>query len=497
MNPTSDPRRWWSLAVLLTAAFMVALDMFIVNVSLPSIQLSLATDFGQLQFIVAGYVLSYAVLLITGGRLGDLFGRKKMFLVGVAGFVLTSAWCGFSGSASMLIAARVLQGISAAALMPQVLSLIQVIFPVEERGKALGLFGAVLGVGGICGQIIGGLLLQANWWGMEWRLVFLVNLPVGILSLLFAAGMLKESYAPERKRLDTAGVGFVSVGLALLVYPLVVGLENDWPLWVYASWALSLIVLTLFVRFENRLLRRGRAPLMPTTLFEAASFRYGMLIALVFYSGNAALYFMFSVFLQAGMGIEPLHTAYMFIPLGVGYFLASLLTPRLQKRFGLRVLQFGTVGMAVGYTALIMVVDNASIEWMHMFVPLLLAGAGQGAVASPLIHTVLAGVRGPHAGAASGVLSTFTQVASAMGVAGIGTLFQSLLTRYTATQPPKAAYAHTMQWSLALVIGLTALTWLLITALMRARNRAAARSGESSPAASSALTEGQVFPAID
>jgi MFS family permease len=440
-------------------------------------QQKLHADFAKLQLIVAAYVLGYAVLLITGGRLGDLYGRKTMFLLGVAGFVATSAWCGLAGSADMLIVARVFQGVSAAAMVPQVLSLIQVTFPAEEKGKALGIYGAVLGLGAIAGQLAGGLLLKADWWGMGWRLVFLVNLPVGIVAFAFAVWLIRESRAAERKRLDTTGVALLTAGLSLFIYPIVVGREAGWPLWAFISLAISLVVLGGFIRFEDSLLRRAASPLLPLTLFRVRPFRIGMGIALAFYSGNAALYFLLSVYMQTGRGATPLQSAYTFVPLAVGFFAASLLSPRWKRRWGNRVLQAGALLMVIGYLCLIEVMGhNAAASWGEMFLPLLIAGLGQGAVASPLIHTVLADVQGEHAGAASGVLSTFTQVAQAVGIAFIGTLYQSLLEQFQSSE-------RTLQWALALISLLALITFALLAAFSRKRVSAAAAGRTSSVAA--------------
>ncbi|MFD1954229.1 MFS transporter [Paenibacillus thailandensis] len=472
-GPTVDPRRWLSLSVVILAAFMVVLDTFIVNVALPSIARDLQADFSELQLVVAGYVLGYALLLVTGGRMGDLYGRKTMFLAGIAGFVAASAWCGLSGTAEMLIAARVAQGVFAAAMMPQVLSIIQVMFPAEEKGKALGIYGAVLGLGAIAGQIAGGLLLKADWWGLGWRLVFLVNLPVGLFAFVFAVWMLRDSRSPQRTRMDIWGVVLLAAGLGLFIYPLAVGREEGWPAWIFVSIAASVPVLVWFVRYENALLHRGASPLLPITLFRNRSFRFGMLISLAFYSGNAALYLILSVFMQSGRGAEPLQSAYAFIPLAAGYFAASLLTPPLKKRWGNRVLLAGTVLMAAGYLLLIEAVGRLNgLGIGEMFIPLLLAGLGQGAVASPLIQTVLSGVQGVHAGAASGVLSTFMQVAQALGIAAIGTFYQSLLTHFGAVDGAGDASVSTLQGSLAAIIALSVLTYLLLAMLGRKPQRA-------------------------
>ncbi|WP_276356125.1 MFS transporter [Cohnella caldifontis] len=466
-NHPVDPRRWMSLSIVILATFMVVLDTFIVNVSLPSIAQDLHTDFSELQLIVAAYVLGYAVLLVTGGRMGDLYGRKTMFLLGMAGFVAASAWCGLSVTPDMLIAARFAQGIAAAAMLPQVLSLIHVMFPAEERGRALGIYGAVLGLGAIAGQLAGGLLLRADWWGLGWRLVFLVNVPVGLVAFAFAAGMLRESKASVKNRLDFIGVVLLAVGLGLFIYPLVVGREAGWPLWAFFSLLASLPVVAGFVRYENRLVRLGAVPLLPMELFRNRSFRLGVIISLALYSGNASLYLLLSVFMQEGRNAEPLQSAYAFVPLALGFFAASLLSPPLKKRWGNRVLLAGALLMVLGYLMLIEAAGRMSgLGIGEMFVPLLLAGLGQGAVTSPLIQTVLSGIQGKYAGAASGVFSTFSTAAQAVGIAVIGTMYQMLL-EFHGGEPLGESGIRTFQGTLVGIILLAAATFLLLAVLDR------------------------------
>ena len=462
-----DPRRWLSLSVIILAAFMVVLDTFIVNVALPSIQAELHANFAKLQLIVAAYVLGYAVLLITGGRLGDLFGRKRMFMIGAAGFVAASAWCGFAESADMLIVARIFQGVLAAAMTPQVLSLIQVTFPAQERPKALAIYGASLGLAAITGQLAGGSLLEADWWGMGWRLVFLVNIPIGIIAILCATWLIRESRAAERKKMDIVGIGLLTAGLGLFVYPLVVGREEGWPIWAFVCMAVSVVILAGFVRYENRLLRRGLQPLLPMTLFKDRSFRIGVLIVSALFSGNSALYFILGVFMQSGRGATPIESAYAFAPMAVGFFAASLLAPRLRLRWGNRVLQAGAILMVISYLSLIGIVgETTGLGMAEMSVPWLLAGLGQGAITSPLINTVLAGVQPQNAGAASGAFMTFLQISSAIGIAIIGTFYQSLIEHYEGNSLA-AAHNHTLQWSLVILVALALLTFVLLSALSR------------------------------
>src|SRR3954452_22774728 len=245
-----DPGRWKSLAVVLSGAFLTALDFFIVNVSIPSIRTSLNATFAEVQFIIASYGLTYAVLLISGGRLGDIYGRRRMFMWGVAAFTVASMLCGLAPSPVSLIAARALQGIAGALLFPQVLSIMQVTFPSYERAKAFGLFGTVIGTSSFSGNVLGGLLVSANIFGLSWRPIFLINLPIGILTVLAAAKFVKESRSPKARKLDLGGVAIMTAALSLLLYPLIEGREAGWPLWAFVCIAASIPALILFVQFE-------------------------------------------------------------------------------------------------------------------------------------------------------------------------------------------------------------------------------------------------------
>src|SRR6202046_305073 len=229
------PRRWLTLVILLLAAFMNLLDVSIVNIAIPSIQRDLHASYADVQWALAGYTLAYALVLITGGRLGDAFGRKRLFLIGVIGFTIMSALCGAAQSAEMLIACRVVQGAMGGIMVPQVLSVIQVISPPAERIKALAGFGVTAGLGTVSGPLLGGLLIQHNLFGWDWRPIFLINVPVGIVAIVASAILVRESRAPRRPRLDPAGVVLVSAALLLLLYPLVEGRQLGWPLWTYVS----------------------------------------------------------------------------------------------------------------------------------------------------------------------------------------------------------------------------------------------------------------------
>src|ERR1051325_2651652 len=325
MTPTDagDPRRWVALPVLLTGAFLPPLDFFIVNVALPSIRGALHASAAQTQFVISAYAAIYAVCLITGGRLGDLFGRRRLFLLGIAGFVMASLLCGLAWSADALLAGRLLQGLAAAALAPQVLASIRVMFPSAEQPGAVALYAATFGLAATLGQVLGGVLIAAGWWGMSWQWIFLVNLPVGIAA--FAGGLrwLRESREAQAKKLDPGGMALLSMALAALVYPLVEGREQGWPSWTWAMLGASLLLFALFLRFEAKLARHGGAPLVDVSLLRHGEFMLGIVVTLGFYLTSAFM-FTYAAYLQGGLGRDALHTGLATLPFTLGYLFASV-----------------------------------------------------------------------------------------------------------------------------------------------------------------------------
>src|SRR5689334_3199856 len=258
----ADRRRWFALAIVMTAAFMDLVDVTIVNIAIPSIREDTGASFGQIQWITAGYALAFAAGLITGGRLGDIYGRKRLFLLGITGFTIASALCGFAANPEMLVASRILQGAMAAMMVPQVLSIVHATFPADERGKVFGLFGAIVGLGAVSGPLLGSLLTEWNLFGLEWRPIFLINLPVGIAALFLGSRYITESKAPRALKLDLVGVALVTLGLLMLLYPLTRGRELGWPLWGYVSMAGAFVVLAALVAYERRKAVRDGSPLV-------------------------------------------------------------------------------------------------------------------------------------------------------------------------------------------------------------------------------------------
>jgi len=423
-----NPRRWAALLSVLTATFMVLLDVSIVNVAIPSIRNNLSASDADIQLIIAGYGLAYALVLITGGRLGDVYGRKRLFLIGMGGFTAASALCGFAQSALMLDLSRVLQGFMAALMFPQVLSVIQVTFPPHERARAFGALGAVIGLATIMGPLVGGLIIRSDVTGDTWRWIFLVNVPVGVVSMFVATRVLPESRAPQASRLDIPGVLLASAGLFLLVYPLVEGQSSGWPLWTYACLALSPMVLAIFVLYERQL-GAGAFPLVQLSLFRIQAFRVGVLISALFLAGIPAFFFTLSLVLQVGLQYTPLHAGLTVIPFSIGSALASAFSARVAGKLGKTTIAVGSFILVAGILGVILTLhlrheDVTSFDLIPAF---FVSGLGLGTVIAPLLNVILSGVPGRDAGSASGVLSTFQQVGGAVGIAVIGVVFFALL----------------------------------------------------------------------
>jgi EmrB/QacA subfamily drug resistance transporter len=457
--------RWLILATVIIGTFMAILDIFIVNVAIPSISKGLHTNFSSIELVIAGYTLAYAVLVITGGRLGDLYGYKRLFMIGMAGFTLASAGCGLAPTIPILIVARVLQGISAALMYPQVLSTIQVTFTGRERNIALGVFGATTGLASIAGQLLGGILIQANLWGLSWRPTFLVNIPFGILALVASSILLvNQPKAASRMRLDVIGVVIVTITLLLLVIPLVDGRETGWPLWMIGSLIASIPFFALFIWFEQRVTRRGGTPLVKLALFKQRSFAVGIVIALAFFAGNAGFLFVFTLFLQLGLGFSPLHAGLTFIPYSVGFFVSSLVAPRLLPRLGRGVLSLGYVTTAIGVflvLAFILLAGSSVSSWI-LIPALLIQGIGQGFGLTPLVGSIVRRVQGQDAGAAAGVLSTAFQVGNVLGITIIGLLFFFFLGTQPITSTHDAQYIAAIGGTLPFVAALALISYGLV-----------------------------------
>lgn len=473
VEDSPDPGRWKSLAVVLGAAFLVALNFFIVNVSIPSIRAGLHATFSEVQLIIAIYGLTYSVLLITGGRLGDIYGRKRIFMWGVVAFTTASMLCGLAPSPVFLIAARVLQGLSAALLFPQVLAIMQVAFSQKERAKAFGLFGTVIGTSSFSGNVLGGLLVSANIFDLGWRPIFLINIPVGLLTVLASAKFVRESRSPKARRLDLGGVAIMTLGLTLLLYPLIQGREAGWPAWAFVSIGAFLPVMILFALYEKRVAEAGGSPLVELSLFEDRAFVIGLNSGICFFGGTAAFLFVSTVFLQNGLGYSAREAGLTFAWFAIAFLASSLASVRIQPKLGSRIINLGTALMITGLTALLFLTSwrGASLRGLELAPVLVVYGAGQGFVMPTLVSTILINIHAHDAGSASGVLSTVQQASFATGVAVIGTVFFSVLGSLTSAE----AFIHALRSALSVNIALLIVTFLLILQIPRFPARDVAR----------------------
>ena len=464
------PKRWLALAVLLIAAAMDLIGMTIATIGLPAIEADLHGGHAAMEWIIAGYGLAFAVGLITGGRLGDVYGRRRVFVIGVVAFTAASALCGLAPTVPVLVAARVLQGLVAALMIPQVLSTVSVIFPSEERAKAFGLFGATAGLATVAGPLLGGALLDGG--GLGWRSIFLVNVPLGIAVSVAATRLVPDSRVEEPPRLDIAGAGLSVLAVALVLVPLVEGPQRGWPPAILAMLAASPLAFLVLAGQQGRREQRGASPLIPPSLFRHRSYVAGTFAGFAFFSAPPALFFVTAITLQE-IGFSPWHTALTFIPLSIASVPAAgaaiVLAPRLGRRLPIR----GTVVVIAGIGLMLVAVESAGADLSSttLLPGLVVTGLGLGLVSPTLMEVVLRDVPPTDVGAASGVLNTVLQLGGAIGIALVGLVFFGSLpsTASSALQVGSIdALTNSLRFVLAVVV-LSALAMLLLPGQTPAR----------------------------
>jgi EmrB/QacA subfamily drug resistance transporter len=409
-------RRWYALATVAAAQFLAVADAFIVNVAIPSIRADLHASGAQIQAIIAVYQIAYAALVITGGRLGDIFGRKRIFLTGVIGFTLASLWCGLASGAPMLIFARGVQGAAAAMMVPQVLASIHTLFPDAARARAFAIFGVAIGLGAAVGFIAGGWLVALNFGGMGWRSIFGVNVPIGIAIVIAAISLMPAMPRSENTRLDLPGAAVLFAGLLGLIVPLMLGREFGWSWWVWLVMAAGAITLAWFLRLERAIERRGGMPLIDLALLEDRVFTAGMCATFCFFLGNLSFYFVLTLYLQNGLGFSAFNAALTVLPLAFAFVAGSRLA-------GGRLIE-GCFVQAGGLAATALLVATVQHPTMAaLMLPLVVFGYGQGMVLAPLFSVVLTNVRHAHAGSGAGILTTTQQIANGTGVVLVGAVY--------------------------------------------------------------------------
>jgi EmrB/QacA subfamily drug resistance transporter len=463
-----DPRRWLMLPIILVATFMSGFDVNVVNVALTTLQHDLHAGPVALQLVVGGYAFTYAAFLVTGGRLGDWFGYRKLFLLGMTAFTIASLLCGLAQSPGELVAARLLQGLTAAAMVPQVIALITASFPVGERPRALSWLGVVMGLGGICGQVLGGVLLDVNAFGLTWRPIFLVNVPIGLITVTLGASLIPHRAAAAaarggRPRLDLVGAAGISVALAFALIPLILGRQEGWPGWAWVLLAASVPTMAASLWWERRLATLGGEPLVDLRLFRTPGLAVGLTINFAFMAILVSMMFVLSILLQTGLGLSPLRGGLPFAPFGLLAMVTSIASRRLVPKLGTRVLTLGglvsTVAMLILAIEMRVLGDDFGALWLQL--PLCVMGVGNGLMLPMLVGAVLTGVRPAQAGAVSGVLTATQQFAGAVGVAAIGTLFFAFLGATPSRSGYVSAANDAILIDLGLLVALVALTFLL------------------------------------
>lgn len=455
-GPARHQPGWAPLLVMLAGTAMTYLDFFIVNVALPSIQHRLNASAAAVQLVVAGFTLAFAVGLITGGRLGDLYGRRRVFMIGLAAFTVASAACGLAPGPGFLVAARVVQGAAAALMTPQVLATLGTVYAGARRARAFAAYGLTMGIAGVAGQLIGGGLITLDVAGAGWRSIFLINVPVGAAALALAPRLVPESRGP-RAGVDLAGTALVTAALAAVVLPLVEGRQQGWPAWAWACMALSPVLLAAFGVQQSARARTGQAPLVRLELFATRSFAAGTLAAVMFGGAPASFFFVLALYLQEGRGLSPLLSGVVFAAVGAGYLAAMLASQRIAARLGRQILSLG--GIVLAGAGLLLAAVAGGPGDLRLLPGLAAAGFGIGLVLVPLTATALEGVAPEHAGAASGIVATGLQVGGSIGVAVIGVVFYGAL--------GSGSYAHAFAASLTVLAGLGLATAAVVQMLPR------------------------------
>ena len=465
------PGRWIAFGVLLGAGFMNLLDLTIVNVALPSLQTAFSATTSQIEWVVAAYILVFALGLLPAGRLGDIYGRRALFISGVTVFTIGSALCGFATSIETLVAARVVQAVGSAMMTPQTLAFVPALFAPREQGVAFALGGLSAGLASVVGPLLGGLLIGADIWGSGWRPIFLVNLPFGVLAIVMAL-----KYVPKLKPQRNMGndfVGIVLAGIALLmvVFPLIEGRQLGWPTWCFVMMLAALPMAWLFIGWQHRQAAKGAAQLLPVALLANRQFLIGTGLAALLFSGIPSFFLVLAIYLQSGFGLVPLQSGLTTIPFSIGVLVASVIASKLGLRWQRERITAGALCLMAGMIIVRFVVAGTedAVVWAWFAPPLFLAGVGLGSTISPLFQMVLSSVAGRDAGSASGALQSFQQVGGALGVAIMGQIFFATLMKGGAA--PHALYSDALR--LALIYNIAAFAvisvavWLLPKPMMR------------------------------
>lgn len=454
--------KWLLLAIISSSVFLSVMDIFIANVAIPHIKTGIHGTDSDIQLVIALYLLGYAAFLVTGGRAGDYLGKKKVFVMAMLLFVITSAVCGFARTPWELNAARFFQGVSAAWMIPQGITYIQELFPGgPERVKALGIYGSVAGSASVIGQFLGGILPETHALLEGWRLIFLINLPIGLLVVPMALFLLPADRRGQRSGFDHSGVLLLTGALVCLIYPLIRGRELSWPLWCVAMLVAGGVLLVLFISDQKQKRSKGHLPLLDVRLFGFRGFNIGMVVVLFYFMVQDSYFLINVMLLETGLGFSSAETGILFVFQGVGYVIASLVSLRLVPLFGKKVLQAGVVIMVVTLALHIVALNGPEVDRQLLYPILFAYGTGCGSVLPSLLAVALKNIPIELAGAASGTFSTFQQTAIALGIGVIGGIFFSCLGPLPDAATYISAYRIATVTNMALLALVGFFLWLL------------------------------------
>jgi MFS family permease len=451
-------RRWFVLAIVVSAQFMFGVDAFVVNVAIPTIARQLHASSAEIESVIAIYLIAYATLVVTGGRLGDIHGTKSVFIAGVIGFTLTSLWCGLARSGPELIVARLAQGATAAMMVPQVLATLHLLFSDGARGRAFGIYGAVLGLAGAAGFALGGILVTADLLGLGWRAVFFVNVPFGLVIALAAWRIMPSVPRRPGTRLDVSGAVVLFAGLLCLIGPLLFGHDFDWKPWLWLVMAAGTAIIAAFPRLERAVARRGGMPLIDLALLSDRAFMRGLCATFFFFFANLSFYLVMTMFMQRALRIPPLQAGLVFVPLALAFVIASRHSGARARHRGTLVLIEGCVLQIAGLALLALTVGLIEAPGAELLALMLaIFGYGQGMVMAPLSSAVLSSVQPASAGSGAGMYGTTAQIANAAGVAAIGAVFFAVEAAQSARQ---ALFSAVDLFALSIAICVAFLNWM-------------------------------------
>lgn len=461
-------QRWFLLLIVCSAIFLSVLDLFIVNVALPAIKSGIKGTDADMQFVIVMYIVGYASFLITGGRAGEYFGKKKVFLTGMLVFTTASFVCGFSQSATQLNIARFIQGISAAFMVPQGMSFIPDLFPdPKERVKVLGVYGSVAGIASVVGQFLGGLIPDLEIISQGWRLIFLINVPIGLIAVVLGFKYLKESQVKIAEKFDFTGSLLLMLTLTAFIYPLIRGRELNWPVWSIALLILSVVLLLAFIYHQWLSKSLGKNPLLNIKVFKNFDFRIGLLISLFYYLVQDSYFLINTVYLQNGMGISSVYTGIYFVCQGMGYVLASMFFASRVTRYGKYVSLFGSVIMIVALVFHLIIFNSPDALQWQITIILFVYGVGCGTILPSLMTISLKSIPEDMLGASSGIYLTLQQISVAIGVAVVGGVFFQHLDN----PPVLTLFPVAYRWATLLNIGFLIIVSVLLALTPKANKQ--------------------------